>query len=664
MRRRIVLLMVLVALLAPVLVQGQDDRPMVLLNFKRQNDFTFATNLDTWYTFRKGRYSLDMRLTHTNIYNTTLTSDRFVQLYLRTSIWQHYKLHDKLDLASWLETDQYFSNRNEKINLYGGLRYKPYPFIQITPLVGYSWDIRTAFLGQSTPTARLDQGFTPAILFESDYSWPEQDLSVSSYAFARYKFIDPRRQRNVQLLHAWRKRFKEGVTLDIGARAASHELDDYQANSVKRIISDTILPHINLHYQFAPGLEWRSENTLLAQRRFFRFENQVAPEAEENDLTFDGLEISTRQRLNVVRKKWKASLTYHYLFSSRTYDLENDLGLNEQDFQVRLDREKQKDFVKGFHKVDLFYNRSLGKKQFLTLQMANQYLQFDTPSDNNFDDRDELSWVASTELVSRWRKNLFTGLGLSGNFRHYAFLLKEKSQDNYKQRSLRLDFRYGWDIGRQLRLEGDNAVYVTYNVKDFTDFNKTDRSTRNLETNFRAIYRPSKKLEAHAAFRRKETHQSYLNWAAFSETTLDTILILTAENRYRYWFDLKKARAKLFVEGGYKHFDQTKKFKASMVTLDNQITAIELHQINLQTGPLVSIGFRDRRQSTLDASIWMQVQVRKNRFQPLEDAGIFGAALFEEELRIVNTEFRPYMTLRFNYFFGARRSRGGPVPAG
>ncbi len=639
------------AVLLPIAAIGQQDRPKIRLAFDRQNDFTFSTAMESWYSLEKGRYALDFRLSHSNIYNSSREEGRFVQMYFHTDIWQHFQLKKRLDLASWIETDQYVNNQNEKINAYAGLRYKPWDFLHVTPLIGYTWDTRTAVLGTSGPQVRLDQGITPALFVVSEHAF-EDNLSMRTQLVARYKDISPRRQHNLILDHNWMKSFEEGVNLEAGLHLSAHELDDYQGNSVKRILSDSIMPHIDLSYTFLPGLEWRSSNNLLMHRRRFLFKNIVLPEPEENNLTFQGVELNTSQILTWVRKKMRVSAGYEFQYSSRGYLLMNNTGLNASDFETNLEREKQKDFQKNYNKVEAALVLPLSQRQRLEAKVSNQYLQYDTPSETNFDDRDELSWVGNGKWSSAWNKSFHTSLDLQGNYRHYAFLLKEKSQDNYIQRSLRLDFDFGWDILKQLRVEGQQAIYVTYNVKDFTDFNKTDRSTRNLESNFKANWRPGKRLQGEASFRRKETFQSYLNWQEFSETTLDTNRILTIETRWRMLLNHPNQSKEWYATAGYKHFDQSKRKLGNMVGLDNLLKTISLQQISLQTGPLLAFGYRNRNQSTIDLGLWMQVQVHKNNYKILATNQIFGAAAQESELRQVYVEFRPYPTARISYFFG------------
>jgi hypothetical protein len=248
-------------------------------------------------------------------------------------------------------------------------------------------------------------------------------------------------------------------------------------------------------------------------------------------------------------------------------------------------------------------------------------------------------------------------LGLSGNWRQYAFLYKERSAENYIQRFLRADFQYGWDILPRLRLEGENSVYVTYNVKDFSDANKTDRSTRNLETNAKLIWRPLQNWESKLTGTRKEIHQSYLNWEAFAETNLDTNVIYTVEWTNRFRFNPKGSQASLFADVGYKQFNQTKRFPSVMVTQAGDVKAISLHQVNLQTGPVLGLGFKTRNQSTLEISVWWQDHIRKFRHYAADEITLIGTTYTEAELETVTRKLKPFLQLTANIRFGGSGKR-------
>ena len=638
-------------LFVPAGLWAQEDRPMLTFQFTRQNDFTFSSQLLSNYRFDQGAYHLKASLLNSNIFNTVSEGGSFVQLYMKSLVWQHYDWRKRWAWASMTEADLYFASQNRKVSQYFGMTYRPDEGIEITPLIGYSWDMRTAILGRTEPFLKVDRGWSPAMLIDVNREWEAEKLSMETKIFARYKFIDPRRQRNLVFRQDWAKQFAEGVQINAGLQVGSHELDDYQGNSVKRILSDSLAAHLNLNYVFSSGLEWRSRNRGLLTRRAFRFEQVVGPEPEENDLVFDGLGILSQQRLTLQNESWRTSVQYEFAYDSRTYLLENNLGLNDPDYRQRLEQEKQKDFLRNQHKWDFSVRFLASPGQRLELILTNQYLQYDSPSETNFDDRDELNWLGRLEWGKQWPGRLMTKVSVSGNYRHYAFLNEEKSQDNYIQRSLRLDFRYDWDPHPHLRLEGNNAIYVTYNVKDFADFNKTDRSTRNLETNLKTTYQPHRKFQSVLQIRRKEIHQSYLNWARFTESTLDTNRILTIEEVNTFPLLQKKKGKSLRIEGGYRHFQQTKKFLASTIGVDHLLKGIRLRQVNSQTGPTVGLSYHDLRGSSINLNLWLQVQVQKYKYSELNESSFSGMTYQKDDLDSVQKEIRPYPSIKFLYTF-------------
>ena len=648
-----VFLLTLIGILANAPAFSQTEMevapPGIKLSFIRQNNVTWYTAADFRYIWNKGPYRLDMDLHHDNIYNSSRNTNSFVQLYIRSSIWQSFRLNPKVDLISWIETNQFVNTQNEKYNLYGGLEYRPFSFLELRPLVGYSWDRRSG---------RLDTGFSPALRLESDYRW-ETGLTVRTRAFLRYKFINPRRQYNLRLNQVWSANFdrttEEGEKERIGSmvgglQVAGNELDDYISGSVKRILSDTLRPFFNLDYTLAPRWSWDSRNEIQLHRRRFLYVPVGEGDQEFNNLSFTGLEIRSRQTLSYLGKKVKGYVFYEYETRTRDYQLENSLDMPEPVFNGLEAREKQKDFEIRQHIIETEAEWNPLQKHTLKARYTAKYRQYDTPAEDNFDDRDEITYLGNLEWSSNWRKGFRTRYGLSGAYRHFAFLFQEKSQDNYKQRTLRYFFNFDWDFWQNWRLTGNNALYVTYNVKDFQDFNLTDRSTRNLETNYKLDFRPNPAFHSKLSMNRRETHQSYLNWEAFSETTLDTTVFLTLESSNRYFWEFEKIRTRIYGDLGYKHFDQTKRFQTTMFSLNNELKAINLHQINLQTGPVIGAGLRGRNQSSIDLSLWFQYQIRKNRFKEIEQVTQYSSTQYEDQLRQSSTILYPFVNLKLNYF--------------
>jgi len=504
--------------------------------------------------------------------------------------------------------------------------------------LGYSWDFRDG---------RLDQGLSPALKVGIRHRWGD-GLQTQTDVFVRYKDISPRQQRNIMLESLWAYEVGSIAQLSFGLKAGSNEIDDYRSGSVERIISDTLNPVLNLRYQLLDGLFWETENQLLLTRRSFLYEPFAANEAEFNSLSFGQTEFYTLQKLAFAKKKWRSYFSYEYQYIVRRYDLQNSLELSELDFERLREREKQKDYLRNLNSFEFMLDYQLSRRHNLRLQGSNRYLQYDTPSEDNFDDHDELNYSLGLEWKTRWSRKFQTRYKLGGQHRQYAFLFKERSQDNYTQRSLRLEFGYQWQPLKRLHIKGEQFIYVTYNVKDFEDRNRTDRSTRNLETRLEVNYRPTKKWDAELSFYRRETHVSYLNWELFTETTLDTnrIQILELNNAIQLKSPLKKTR--LFVDAGYKHFVQSRLQNTAMLDLENRLVPINLRIRTIQTGPRTGFRLRMRGGAGIQATIWWQYQIQDFRFQEAERFLTLSASYRQQDLEQVKTAFRPFVNLRAN----------------
>lgn len=624
-----------------LLMKGGDlygQQPNLRLSFSRQNNFTYTTQLDAKYAYQKGAYRLDLMLHHDHLLNSARQDNPFVQFYIRTSLWQYYDFSKRFALASWIESDQFFHTQNQRYSFYLGAEYKPIPQVRIVPLMGYSWDYRDG---------RLDQGISPALKVGIRHKFAD-GLQMQTDIFLRYKDISPRQQRNLMLQSLWAYEVGEQAQLSFGLKAGSNEIDDYRAGSVERIISDTLNPVLNLRYRILPGLYWVTENQIQLTQRSFLYEPFATNEPEFNSLRFGQTEFYTLQKLTYSKKRIRAYFSYEYEYIVRRYDLQNSLELSELDFERLREREKQKDYLRNLNAFEIFLDYQLTKRHKLRLVGNNRYLQYDTPNEDNFDDHDELNYGLGLEWRTRWSRKFQTRYKLSGQVRQYAFLFKERSQDNYTQRALRLEFGYQWEPLPKLSVKGEQYIYVTYNVKDFEDRNRTDRSTRNLESRLEASYRFNPKWNANLSYYRKETHVSYLNWDLFTETTLDTnrIQILEIKNAVRLKSPWKKTR--LFADLGYKHFEQSRLQNTAMLDLENRLVPINLRNRTIQTGPQTGFRLRLRGGAGIEAAVWWQYQIQDFKFEEVEKFLTLSASYRQKDLEEVKTAFRPFVKVGAN----------------
>ena len=587
-----------------------------------------------------GKYTLEAKAHHDNLFNSKRKDNPFVQSYINSRIWQYWELKPSFSAASWIEYDHFINSNSYRLSTYLGVRYQWDDILELKPLIGYSWDYRSM---------RLDQGFSPALWLRSRYRW-EDGLQMETNAFARLKFIDPRHQRNLVINSLWAKSFDENADLAVGLKAGSNEIDDYRSNSVQRIRSDTLSPKLSLRYQFQPGLYWDSDNQLTYTNREFNYEVLEGSSEEFNNQSFNQMELFSRQKLSFGNKKLSTFFLFEYQTLDRRYDLENNRLIPDFEFQRQLERERQKDFYRSRVRLEAQFAFDLNPKHRLKFQANNRYLQYDTPAESNFDDHDELSYGLSAHLESRWNRSFSTQYRLIGQRRQYAFLFEERSRDNYTQYSLRMEFDYRWDALKNLSLNGYQYVYVNYNIKDFEDVNLTDRSNRNLESQLYINYRPSKRWNTQSSFYRREAHVSYINWLQFAETTLDTNITYILEHKHIFDLTPKAKNSRIFFELGYKHFSLGRRFNTSMTNANSQLVPINLRVRNLQSGPLTNIRYFRRSPATIDLSIWWQFQYQDNKFSEIEQFTTLSSSFKEENLRKINRFFRPFFKLGLNFW--------------
>jgi hypothetical protein len=619
--------------------QGQTLVPVqgLQLNFDRQNNSTYSTQFTCRYGWTGPRYELDAYLRHEHLINTTRQDQPFVQLFVSGYLWQHWRLTRRWAVASWLETDQFWNTNTQRHSLYAGLRYQPLPGLSLTPLIGYTWDYRQG---------RLDQGVSPAIRIVSQQDVGE-GLLMETRLLLRLKYIQPRHQRNLHLSSDWAKVFGANTALNLSLIGASNQMDDYRSQSIERIESDTLGANLAWQYPLMPGVLWEASSQLLRTRRSFRYDPFGQAQAEFSDLSFAQTDFTTRQELSAGRGRWTGRLAYEYQYLDRGYELDNSLALPEPQYRRLLSQERQKDFFRRLSAFDLTVNYRPDPRHRMTLTANNRYLQHDTPSEVNLDDHDELSYGVGIEWQADWARRFMTRYRLLGSQRQYAFLLGQRSQDNYTQHNLRGDFFFRWDLLDRLTLSGQQSVYVNYNVKDFQDLNRTDRSTRNLQTLLEVRYRPGRKLDFEGSLSRRETHVSYLNWEAFTETTLDTTVIYIIEGKARMTLGQGR-RYRWQGEGGYRHFSQFRYLNTAMTSLENLLTPINLGILVYQTGPTTGLRLRMRGGGSLEASVWWQWQVQAYRYREIPELITLSASYQEEVLQAREVSLRPFLHLSLN----------------
>lgn len=121
-------------------------------------------------------------------------------------------------------------------------------------------------------------------------------------------------------------------------------------------------------------------------------------------------------------------------------------------------------------------SQSLGSRDTLSLSASTVKMQYDTPSDENYDDRDELWVLAGLRWIHRFSPRFQAGLSADLNMRHTVFIFAERSANNTWNRVLRLRPFTELRVGSGLVSHNAAEVVANYTVYDFETATLSQRS--------------------------------------------------------------------------------------------------------------------------------------------------------------------------------------------
>lgn len=154
----------------------------------------------------------------------------------------------------------------------------------------------------------------------------------------------------------------------------------------------------------------------------------------------------------------------------------------------------------------------------LRVEGSGSLLRYDTPSALNYDDRDELSVLASVSYARRFTPTLSFALTLSGQDVHVVFLRAQRSAQNNVFRVLRLSPTI-YINGAVVTMQPQCEVLANYTVYDFDESAGATQSYSLRQLSYRDSMRiqltPALHIEAQLLLRYSE--RSSFSWTDFAE---------------------------------------------------------------------------------------------------------------------------------------------------
>ena len=390
------------------------------------------------------------------------------------------------------------------------------------------------FGGYSTNTQAGEEDNGPVYGFEgaaNNLSFP--DFSINSVFKFRNEDILPRRNLLRYFDLSVNNPFNPSVTNLLSGRFASSRKDFYfPADS---IISST--------FDIVNNIESRTENNYFAEDKLryhelfsnvdFEISGTVNWRTIERDTRYKSAEIQSKNIFDTDVEELILSLGSTLLYKTGALNTSLSFNLGERDEQhvtkrfegideifyeqrSELESRKNNNSTKATIAFAGEYNFSRTDK--LILSLFHNKLRYDTPSEDNDDDRDEILSIVRLS----YRKNLSpffqAFVNSEATFSHVVYLFAGRSSNNNINRVLRLAAG-GYYTGANVSSLNTFEVSANYTVYDFEDltsslrsisfrqFIATDSSRVSLSNRYAFVLNGYIKL----------SEQADLNWGEFAE---------------------------------------------------------------------------------------------------------------------------------------------------
>lgn len=614
-------------------------------DFKRELDnFNWAYKSEGHWQFLKSeigyRSQLNSRMFLFNKVAQNVQDETQLALWALQRLNKNWFLFSDTDYYSFTNTD--ITTMQSRIGL--GLQWREFT---VKPSLGLYSDTRSN---------RTDDGIQFGVQTSSKTIRIDDDLQTNLNAHFHYADINPRRFQSSSIQSTSLYQTQE-VQLRLMGAYSFNERDSYQPSSffnrnitdiIEKIISDTTRFQVGFSTQVNESVRFSFSGFSLYNIR--DFENKPLTDDTENsiiDTRYTRQEIEGTGSIDYSFSYGQGQLGLRYAVSG--LDARITQALNSSDEEITRRNEQLRNTFYDQETTELFAKNSvsINKNHTLNTNATISILRFDTP-ESNFDDRDELFSALELEHKFYSDQSYETSLLISGESYHRVFLFRQRSLENNKRQSLRLQPSMIWFPLKKVRWSNQFMVRANYTVYDFQDREGTVRDQSSREWGFSSDLRWefSKNWYSSLLVSRNRLIIGQLFWNEFSETPIDTLTTTRIESA------LELQKPGLYAKLGIRIFIKDDYVPVTVLQLNqNEATLTRFTTGNQQTfqfGPMLSLRWESTKYGEISIDGWLQLQYLRNQWY-IDVPDSFSRALSTDE-RFRRTRIFPNLSIRTKFY--------------
>ena len=453
-------------------------------------------------------------------------------------------------------------------SLLGGFEFAPAPFVSIAPLGGYRWDKQGGVADQG-PSAQVFFRFPGSVL---------DGYRMEGIGQYRTDWLDPRRLESHFLRTKVSKSFTEEAddSLEAGVFRTRREYYTSGDSVIESRLDDQLTFSNVLSYQFTPRFHAGLLVGLASRnlQKSLRTSSPAGFSTPQFDTEIEEFFLQAQGEVAYVARDGRSSALLRFSHSERDENhhaiLPGDATSNQVILWTERNRQEQsKDNISKRSVLTGSVGLPLWSSDRIAISGSGAILRYDTPSQLNVEDRDEL--LVALSLLTSHRLNRFLDLDLllDGTYSHLVYLLKERSANNNVNRVLRFAPRVTYRPAEGISSANTFEVLANYTVYDFEEEASLVRSFSYRQfawldsTSIDVTHRVG--LDFFAYFKLYE--RGRLNWDDFQERTENSFIDRTLAAQLRFGPSpgtLLAAGVRSFSQARYDYVNGEKRRAASL----------------------------------------------------------------------------------------------------
>ncbi len=247
--------------------------------------------------------------------------------------------------------------------------------------------------------------------------------------------------------------------------------------NIEKRVEENFFAEEKMFYNFTKNFRFVFSGKIFGQNinRAKKYVNPDYVTISSFDPRMERFALDFSSGINYASPEISAFAKINYYEKEETFSVGQIEGANEILYQLRMKQEERKNNISKLAFLTAGASYEITPKNKLSLTLFHRKLVYDTPSEENFDDRDELLTMLRLRYSKKFSYLFRMNFDLEGSMNHVVYIFSERSSNNNIKRILKLAVA-GIYEGKNVLSRNEAEISANYTVYDFEDIIQNSQS--------------------------------------------------------------------------------------------------------------------------------------------------------------------------------------------